>query len=64
MFGLSSLPALLQGLAMAFLPSSPRWLVLKKREAEVLKSVAKIFQQLCVTLDLTNGLDRTVYSFI
>eukprot|EP00112_Aurelia_sp_Birch-Aquarium-sp1_P016629 Seg3788.2 transcript_id=Seg3788.2/GoldUCD/mRNA.D3Y31 product="Solute carrier family 2 facilitated glucose transporter member 12" protein_id=Seg3788.2/GoldUCD/D3Y31 len=43
MFGLSSLPALLQGLAMAFLPSSPRWLVLKKREAEASRVILALW---------------------
>lgn len=35
MFGLSAIPAAVQGIGMFFLPKSPRYLALMGREAEV-----------------------------
>ena len=36
MFGLSSIPAFLQGVGMLSLPSSPRWLVSKQKHRQVI----------------------------
>ena len=35
MFGLSAIPAIIQGVGMWFLPGSPRWMLTKGREAQV-----------------------------
>ncbi|XP_065061741.1 solute carrier family 2, facilitated glucose transporter member 12-like [Rhopilema esculentum] len=43
MFGLSAIPALLQGLGMMFLPSSPRWLVSMQNIQEARLVVAKLW---------------------
>lgn len=39
MFGLSAIPAAIQGVGMLFLPKSPRWLVLKERPYDALKAL-------------------------
>ena len=35
MFAISVIPAVVQGVAMVFLPASPRFLMLKKKETQV-----------------------------
>ena len=36
MFGLSGIPAVIQGVGMFFLPKSPRWLVVNGKDQQVL----------------------------
>ena len=35
MFGISGIPAMVQGIGMFFLPQSPRWLIVNGQEAKV-----------------------------
>lgn len=40
MFGLSIIPAIVQGIGMIFLPKSPRWLLIKNRQSLARKNLA------------------------
>ncbi|XP_032220326.2 solute carrier family 2, facilitated glucose transporter member 12-like isoform X1 [Nematostella vectensis] len=42
MFGLSGVPALIQGIGMYFLPMSPRWLIVKGKDEQACKSIAQL----------------------
>ncbi|XP_045160564.2 solute carrier family 2, facilitated glucose transporter member 10-like isoform X2 [Mercenaria mercenaria] len=42
MFGLSAVPAVVQGIGMFFLPMSPRFLMLKKKEDDAMKVLKKL----------------------
>jgi hypothetical protein len=42
MFGLSAIPAVVQGIGMFFLPMSPRFLMLKKRENDAVNVLKKL----------------------
>lgn len=42
MFGLSAIPAVIQGIGMYFLPMSPRFLMLKKKEEAASKVLKKL----------------------
>ena len=42
MFALSALPAVIQGVGMYLLPSSPRYLMLKKKEEEAVGVLKKL----------------------
>ena len=48
MFSLSAIPAVIQGIGMFLLPPSPRYLMLKKREEQVLLKLT-----LCLTCDIS-----------
>ena len=53
MFGLSSVPALLQGLGMLLLPSSPRWLVSVQKNREVCIIVLTLMYDILLENSLT-----------
>lgn len=42
MFALSAIPAVVQGVGMVFLPRSPRYLMLKRREDEAVGVLKKL----------------------
>ena len=43
MFSLSAIPAVVQGIGMFFLPPSPRYLMLKKKEEKVVLKTQYLF---------------------
>ena len=43
MFSLSAIPAVIQGIGMFFLPPSPRYLMLQKKEEKVMVEKPKTF---------------------
>ncbi|XP_064605686.1 solute carrier family 2, facilitated glucose transporter member 12-like isoform X2 [Liolophura sinensis] len=53
MFGLSIIPAAVQGVAMLCLPKSPRYLMLAQKEAEAEKILQKIRRKQDVSIELT-----------
>ena len=54
MFSLSAIPAVIQGIGMFFLPPSPRYLMLKKKEEKVLLKIKKkyLFLHTCTCMNL------------
>eukprot|EP00111_Clytia_hemisphaerica_P007116 TCONS_00020680-protein len=52
MFGISAIPALGQAIGMAFLPKSPRWLLLKGQEEKAMQIAATLWPNLNVRLEI------------
>ena len=44
MFGISAVPAVLQGAGMFFLPKSPRWLIVNGKDQEVRSSLSAMLE--------------------
>ena len=56
MFGLSAIPAFIQGVGMFFLPHSPRWLIVNGQDEKVLydleidKKIDRLYLQESITI--------------
>ena len=52
MFGLSGIPAVIQGVGMFFLPKSPRWLVVNGKDQQVSTLTHSLCLCVCVCVSL------------
>ena len=58
MFGVEGIPAILYFIALFFVPRSPRWLLLKGKEAEAQKILGRLFGQSHAATELQNIKDN------